>query len=199
MTRIHTSTRLEENAFITRIAPLAHLCGISPEATALFIHTGRSARLAGSIIASLSPAPDSALARELDAFLLRAQDFTPPESLECIRREVYHALARARRTPDAEACVFIPGEADAMRALTRLVRLTTALHYPPRVIALLLHAGRFAPLVDALYTDNRLRTSAANVRELDALAAIAGDFVLPERYLQSPELLSAQVERLAGV
>lgn len=184
--------------FITKIAQLAHFAGVSREATAMFIHAGRSRELAATIRQRLSPLLQDRLEEEMDDLVAKAGHFMPPDSLPLIRTMVYRAAARFRAEPYADAPVFIPGEEDAMDALSRLVRLTTALSYPPRIIARMVYAGRFATLVDALYTDNRLRASAFHVRELNDLAAIADDFVLPERFALDPELLVERVERIAG-
>lgn len=186
--------------FLEAMALLAHIAGVSPEATALHIHTGRSAELAAAICASLSPRLGGQMDAQMDAFVRKAALYQPPASLEQIRCTVYRALARhGGAAPRGEpAPVFIPGEAAAMEVLARLIRFTTALGYPPRVVARILHAGRFGDLVQALWLDNRLRTCAANVQELSELAAIAPVFVLPERFISDPESLLRRVERIAG-
>lgn len=188
------------HSFLESMALLAHIAGVSPEATALHIHTGRSAELAAAICALLSPRLSSQMDAQMDAFVRKAALYQPPHSLESIRSAVYRALARHRAGMEAEddPPVFIPGEAAAMDVIARLIRLTTALGYPPRIIARILHAGRFCDLMQVLCMDNRLRTSSQNVRELSSLASIAPAFVLPERFVSDPESLMQRVERIAG-
>lgn len=200
MLRNEASHRFHDHDFLARMAVFARAAGVSTEAVALFIHGGRAAELAGTIAARLSPLLNGRPDGELTALMQDAAAYQPPASLEEVRTALYRALARCRKTAqdDEPPSPFIPGEEDMMMILKRLVNLTTSLSYPPRIIARLLHAGRFPELVEVLSMDNRLRTSAWNVQELNALSAAAADFALPEKFVREPELLVERVERLAG-
>ncbi|MBQ2952812.1 MAG: hypothetical protein IJE07_04585 [Clostridia bacterium] len=198
MTDTDMSACFSGKDFLTRMALLARFAGVSPEAAALFIHAGRSAELACAIRVRLSPMLGSDMDAVMDDFVRAAWQYRAPESLGAIRRALYRASARPDAQNAACAPAFVPGEEGAMAVLTRLVRLTTALSYPPRTIARMLYAGRFALLVEALNTDNRLRASSFYARELEALTAVADSFTLPECFAQDPELLARRVERIAG-
>ncbi len=200
MTTFGMSAPLPGNDFLGRIALLSDAAGITAEAAARFIHAGRSVELVTSIASRLCPHRPAETNDELTSLLQAAKAYEAPASLDTLRAALYRAmhLCRNARQSDDPPLPFVPGETCALYYVEHLVLLTTRLGYPPVTIARLLYTGRYAALVEALSMDNRLRTCEHNIRELNALSAVAEDFILPERFLHDPDLLVSTVERISG-
>lgn len=186
--------------FLSDAALLGGALGYAPRQVGQMLLQGGSVAYADSIAREMEAAQVSRCSEQLAAFRAAAEAYELPPGCREDPERLFRALQRAGRRArgrDGACPEEEPGGLAELNFLRNLAVVGAGLGYPPRILMELVFAGSSVDLVRVLAGEERVRSSRPLSDALSALAELAEDFVLPERFLRDPEALVRFMTRAA--